>query len=75
MALQLDQRGANVVISQHSRRGLPRKIDAEIYKWRHLIEDFFCKLKEFKRITMRACKANRSFEAFICLAAADINSR
>jgi hypothetical protein len=26
------------------------------YKWRHLIENFFCKLKEFKRIAMRADK-------------------
>jgi len=34
-------------------------IDAELYKWRHLIENFFCKLKEFKRIAMRADK-NRS---------------
>ncbi|UES60021.1 IS5 family transposase (plasmid) [Roseibium aggregatum] len=72
---ELDERGAKVVISQHSRRALPRKIDAEIYKWRHLIENFFCKLKEFKRIAMRACKTDRSFEAFIYLAAAVINSR
>ena len=27
-----------------------------MYKWRHLIENFFCKLKEFKRIAMRADK-------------------
>jgi transposase len=36
-----------------------------MYKWRHLIENFFCKLKEFKRIAMRADKANTSFAAFI----------
>ena len=71
----LDERGAKVVISQHSRRSQPRQIDAEIYKWRHLIENFFCKLKEFKRIAMRACKTDRSFEAIIYLAAAVINSR
>lgn len=41
----LDERGAKVVISQHSRRSQPRQIDAKIYKWRHLIENFFCKLK------------------------------
>ena len=23
-------------------------VDAGLYKWRHLIENFFCKLKEFK---------------------------
>jgi len=71
----LDQRGAKVVISQHSRRASPRQIDTEIYKWRHLVENFFCKLKEFKRIAMRACKTDRSFQAMIYLAAAVINSK
>jgi transposase len=46
-----------------------------MYKWRHLIENFFCKLKEFKRIAMRACKTDQSFSAMIYLAAAVINSR
>ena len=34
-----------------------------MYKWRHLIENFFCKLKEFKRIAMRADKTDQSFAA------------
>ena len=46
-----------------------------MYKWRHLIENFFCKLKEFKRIAMRADKTDISFEAMINLPAAVINSR
>lgn len=71
----LDERGAKIVISQHPRRSAPLQIDTEIYKWRHLIENFFCKLKEFKRIAMRACKTDRSFQAMIYLAAAVINSR
>ena len=71
----LDERGAEVVISQHPRRASPRPIDQEIYKWRHLIENFFCKLKEFKRIAMRADKTDQSFQAMIHLAAAVINSR
>jgi transposase len=71
----LDQRGAKVVIAQHPRRASPLQIDAEMYKWRHLIENFFCKLKEFKRIAMRADKTDQSFEAMIYLAAAVINSR
>lgn len=71
----LNERGAQVIISQHPRRTKPIKIDAEIYKWRHLVENFFCKLKEFKRIAMRACKTDKSFEALIYLAAAVINSR
>jgi transposase len=47
----------------------------QIYKWRHLIENFFCKLKDFKRIAMRADKTDQSFAANIHLAAALINSR
>ena len=50
----LDERGAKVVISQHPRRAKPLAIDEEMYKWRHLIENFFGRLKEFKRIAMRA---------------------
>src|SRR3977135_250985 len=71
----LNDRGAKIVISQHPRRAVPLPIDAEIYKWRHLIENFFCKLKEFKRIAMRADKTDQSFAANIYLAAAVINSR
>jgi transposase len=71
----LDARGAKVVISQHPRRTTPLVIDREMYKWRHLIENFFCKLKEFKRIAMRSDKTDESFAAMIHLAAAVINSR
>ena len=71
----LDERGAKIVISQHSRRAQPLKIDEEMYKWRHLIENFFVRLKEFKRIAMRACKTDQSFASMIHLVAAVINSR
>jgi len=71
----LNERGAKVVISQHPRRSQPLAIDAEIYKWRYLIENFFGKLKEFKRIALRADKTDQSFEAMIYLAAAITNSR
>jgi len=66
---------AKVVISQHPRRAQPLAIDAEIYKERHLIENFFCKLKEFKRIAMRSDKTDQSFAAMIYLTSAVINSR
>jgi len=71
----LDARGAQVVISQHPRRIKPRRIDTEMYKWRHLVENFFCKLKESARIAMRADKTDQSFQAMIYLTAAIINSR
>ncbi len=72
---ELDERGAKVVISQHPRRASPLPLDAEMYQGRHLIENFFCKLKEFKRIALRSDKTDQSFSAMIHLAAAVINSR
>jgi len=72
---ELNERGAKIVISQHSRRAQPIAIDLEVYKWRHLIENFFCKLKEFKRIAMRSDKTDQSFAAMIYVASALINSR
>jgi transposase len=72
---ELDARGAKVVISQHPRRTTPLDIDREMYKWRHLIENFFCKPKEFKRVAMRSDKTDQSFAAMIHLAAAVINTR
>jgi len=71
----LTQWGAKVVISQPPRQTQKLPIDAEMYKWRHLIENFFAKLKEFKRIAMRADKTDQSFSASIYLAAAVINSK
>jgi transposase len=59
----INERGAKIVISQHPRRAAPLPIEAEIYKWHHLIENFFCKPKEFKRIAMRADKTDQSFAA------------
>ena len=72
---ELNERGTRIVISQRRQRVAPLSIDEEMYKWRHLVENFFCKLKEFKRIAMRACKTDRSFEAMIYLCSAAINSR
>ena len=71
----LDARGAKAVIEQHPRRAKPLAIDKEMYKRRHLIENFFGKLKEFKRIAMRADKTDSSFAAMIHIATAIIHSR
>ena len=71
----LKRQNAKPVIAQHSRRSKPLAFDKEMYKWRHLIENFFGKLKEFKRIAMRAEKTDSSFAGMIYIAAAVINSR
>ena len=67
--------GKSTVIPPRQNRTTPRQFDEALYQTRHLIENFFCKLKEFKRIAMRADKTDQSFAAIIHLAAAVINSR
>ena len=68
-------RGKSFVIPPKSNRKVQRDFDKEAYKARHLIENFFCKLKEFKRIAMRADKTDQSFAAMIQIAATVIASR
>ena len=72
---EMNQRSAKIVISQRPKRKHPLPVDAEIYKWRHLIENFFAKLKAFKGIAMRSEKTDRNFSAMIYACAAVINSR
>lgn len=71
----LNERRAKAVIAQRHRRSSLLTIDADLYKWRHLIENFFGKLQEFKRIAMRTDKTDESFTAATHLAAAVINSQ
>ena len=72
---EMNERGTKIVISQRPKRVRPLQIDEEIYKWRHLIENFFAKLKEFKAIALRCEKTDRNFSAMIYACAAVINSR
>ena len=60
------------VIPPKSNRRFPAEFDKETYKWRHLIENYFGKLKENRGIAMRSCKTDTSFKAFVSLAAAII---
>jgi transposase len=72
---ELNQRGAKIIMSHTPRRTQPLGIDVEVYKWRHLFENFFCKLQEFRRVAMRIDKTDTSFAAIIHRAAAVTNSR
>jgi len=64
--------GKSPVIPSKSNRKVPRTLDKEMYKARHLIENFFCKLKQFRAIATRYDKTARNFLAAIHLAAASI---
>jgi transposase len=45
--------GKSAVIPPRPNRLTPRDFDRELYKERHLIENFFCKLKQFRAIATR----------------------
>ena len=71
----LQDRGITPVIPPKSNRRFPAEFDKETYKWRHLIENYFGKLKENRGIATRSCKTDLSFKAFISLAATIIHLR
>lgn len=64
--------GKTAVIPPKRNRKIQREYDKEAYKARHLIENFFCKLKQFRAIATRYDKTARNFLAAIHLAAAII---
>ncbi len=68
----LQQAGKSFVIPPRSRRKNSRVYDRELYKARHLIENFFARLKQFRGIATRYDKTARNFLAAIYLAASVI---
>ena len=63
----LDDRGAVAVIPPKTNRAADIPCDFDMYRWRHLVENFFCKIKEFRRIATRYDKTDHSFKAMIHL--------
>ncbi|WP_446720715.1 IS5 family transposase [Mesorhizobium sp. L-8-3] len=64
--------GVEIVIPPRSNRKQPRRYDTELYKARHLIENFFAKLKQYRAIATRYDKRATNFLDAILLAAAVI---
>ena len=65
----LAEAGKTAVIPPRKTRTTPRAFDTDLYKARHLIENFFAKLKQFRAIATRYDKTARCFLAGIHLAA------
>ncbi len=68
----LARAGKSAVIPPRPHRLTPREFDRHLYKERHLIENFFCKLKQCRAIAPRYDKTARNFLAAIHRAAATI---
>lgn len=71
----LTEAGIEAVILPKSNRRFPTEFDRDTYNCRHLIENFFGKLKEFQGISTRCCKTDSSFSAFIAIVATIIRLR
>ncbi len=64
--------GKDAIIPPKRNRQEQREYDRDLYAARHLIENFFCKLKQFRGIATRYDKTRRSFLAGVYLAATAI---
>ena len=64
--------GKTAVIPAKANRKQPREFDRHLCAARHLIENFFAKLKQFRAIATRCDKTARNFLAAVHLAASVI---
>lgn len=71
----LKTRQAQVIIPAKTNRRVHIPHDEEIYKRRHLIENYFSKIKEFRGINTRYDKTDTSYQASWNLAATIIALR
>ena len=65
----LDNQGKTSVIPFKKNRKQPQEYDQELYKARHLVENFFVKLKQYRAIATRYDKRATNFLGAIYLAA------
>ena len=71
----LDERGATAVIPPKSNRKVQRNYDAHMYKWRHLVENYFARIKGFRGIATGYDKTGTSYAANWYLCAMIVASR
>lgn len=64
-----ERQGKTAVIPPKRNRKTPRDYDQELYKARHLIENFFAKLRQYRAIATRYDKLAETFLSAIYMAA------
>lgn len=72
MLQPLAQAGKTALIPPRANRKLQRAYDKDLYQARPRIENFFCKLKQFRAIATRYDKTARNFLAAVYLTAATV---
>lgn len=64
----IQAKGMNPVIPPTASRKVRRKTDFHLYKERHLVENFFCKIKRYRRVATRYEKTAANFLGFVLFA-------
>lgn len=72
LVAQINAAGAKAVIPPRSNRREPRAYDRHVYKDRNLVERFFNRLKQFRRIATRYDKLANNFISLLNLVCAYI---
>ncbi len=66
---KLEEKGCEAVIPFKKNRLNPLNYDKDLYKSRHLIENFFAKLKQYRAIATRYDKTSQNFLGAIYMVA------
>ena len=64
----VEKKGMIAVIPSKANRNVQRTIDLHLYKERHLVENFFCKIKRYRRVATRYEKTAVNFLGFVLFA-------
>ena len=64
----IEKKGMKAVIPSKLNRKKQRSIDKHVYKERHLVENFFCKIKRYRRIATRYEKTALNYLGFVLFA-------
>jgi transposase len=64
----IEQKEMMAVIPSKANRKTQREIDRHVYRERHLVENFFCKIKRYRRVATRYEKTAINFLGFVLFA-------
>jgi transposase len=65
----IEQRRMKVVIPPKTNRAAKRRFSRKLYRTRHFVEDFFCKIRRYRRVATRYEKTATNILGFVLFAA------
>ena len=69
LVAEVEARGAEAVIPTQKRRAEQRAVDRHVYRERNVVERFWSKVKQYRRVATRYDKKAQNFLAFVKVAA------